>query len=70
MADAPHADTARLRALIADGLGRAVVPSGARDVDALRIELNAGASAQLDDLAPEIVAAIARALGAAAPERT
>jgi len=62
MSETPQ--SARLRALIADGLGRAAIPAGARDVGTLRIDLHAGSSAQLDDLAPEIAEAIARALGA------
>jgi hypothetical protein len=59
-----HDDTARLQALIRDGLGRAIVPfTGGREIDTLRIELRAGARGDPDTLAPEIVAAIARALG-------
>jgi hypothetical protein len=64
MSESAHDHAARLRALIRDGLGGAIVPpAGARDIDTLRIELRAGAGADPETLAPEIVAAIARALG-------
>jgi hypothetical protein len=64
MPEPAHDDTRRLSALIRDGLGRATIPAaGSRDVDTLRIELSAAPGASYDTLAPEIVAAIARALG-------
>lgn len=64
MSEPVHHDDARLRALIRDGLGRAIVPfAGTRNVDTLRIELRAGAAADAGTLAPDIVAAVARALG-------